>query len=200
MTQPPRHRTPTPPTPPDKRPGPGPDATPATRPTWLQLALFVPGFAALSWAWSRAAGTPLEALLIADATVAPAARWIGWLTPAAGAAAQGFSIRAPGGGINVLNGCEGLDMLFLLWSALVAVPMGWRRRLVGLLGGTALVWLLNQLRVVALFYANRHDKDLFALLHGTVAPLLLVLCLTLAFVALLSWRAAPAGAAARPAS
>jgi len=161
---------------------------PRTRPLWLQVALFVLTFGVLSTLWRQAASTQWEKLLIADLTVAPATLWIQHLTPTVGAVAHGFSIRAEGGGINVLNGCEGLDMVFLLWSALVSVPMGWRRRLLGLAAGSLHAWVLNQVRVVALFYANRADKDLFALLHGTVAPLLLILCLALAFAALLHWR------------
>lgn len=176
-------------------PDPPPDR-PRRRPLWLQLLLFVLSFGALFAAWKQAAGTAWEKVLIADLTVAPAAFWIRQLTPEVAAVAQGFSIRAPGGGINVLNGCEGLDVLLMLWAALVAVPMGWRRRLVGWVAGSMLAWGLNQARVVALFYANRADKDLFALLHGTVAPLLLILCLALAFALLLQWR--PRGAAPDP--
>jgi exosortase/archaeosortase family protein len=125
--------------------------------------------------------------VVAQATVVPASWWIDWLSPELGVKAVNFSLRAPGGGINVLNGCEGLEVLFLLWAALVVTAMGWRRRIFGFVAGTGLVWALNQARVVGLFYANREDKELFALLHGTVAPLLLIVATTAAFVLLLAW-------------
>jgi exosortase/archaeosortase family protein len=74
-----------------------------------------------------------------------------------------------------------LDVLFLLWSALVVTATGWRRRIFRFVARTGLVWALNQVRVVVLFYANREDKELFALLHGTVAPLLIIVVPTAAF-------------------
>jgi exosortase/archaeosortase family protein len=156
-------------------------------PLALQVSVFVAMFLTCQWLWSLAAGHAVEHLVVAQATVLPASWWIDWLTPDLGVKAVNFSLRAPGGGINVLNGCEGLDVLFLLWSALVVTAMGWQRRIFGFVGGTGLVWALNQVRVVVLFYANREDKELFALLHGTVAPLLLIVATTAAFVLLLAW-------------
>jgi exosortase/archaeosortase family protein len=156
-------------------------------PLALQVVVFAALFIALQWAWSLAEGTAIERLIVAQATVTPASWWINLLTPELDVKVVNFSLRAPGGGINVLNGCEGLDVLFLLWSALVVTAMGWRRRLVGLVAGTGFVWALNQVRVVVLFYANREDKELFALLHGTVAPLLLIVATTAVFVLLLAW-------------
>jgi len=151
------------------------------RPLWLQVSAFALLFIAMQGLWWMAQGTVLERVAVGDWTVAPAARWIQWLTPAAGAEAVGYSIKAPGGGINVLNGCEGFEVIFLWLAALAVAPLTLRRRLTGLLLGLPLIWVLNQLRILALFYAYRSDKDLFALLHGTEAPLVLVVLVVLAF-------------------
>lgn len=151
-------------------------------PLWVQIGVFALVFAFLQGAWSFAHGTALERLAVDRATVMPAAWIINQLTPAVQAIATGAKIHAPGGGINVLNGCEGFEMLFLLIAALLVAPITWRRGLIGLVGGTLLVWLLNQARIVTLFYAYRADKELFALLHGTVAPLVMIVFVTIAFV------------------
>jgi hypothetical protein len=52
------------------------------------------------------------------------------------------------------------------------------------------VFGLNQVRIVALFFANRADRELFALLHGTVAPLLMVAAVALFFTAWMGRRGA----------
>lgn len=163
------------------------DPAPRAWPLGVQAGLLAAMFLVCQWIWSLAEGSVVERLVVAQATVVPASWWIDWLSPGLGVKAVNFNLRAPGGGIHVLNGCEGLDVLFLLWSALTVTAMGWRRRIFGFVAGTGLVWALNQVRVVVLFYANRQDKDLFALLHGTVAPLLLIVATTAAFVLLLAW-------------
>lgn len=51
-------------------------------------------------------------------------------------------------GINILNGCEGTEVFFLLASALlVAPPIAWRARLTGLLPGCLQVFALNRLTI-----------------------------------------------------
>jgi exosortase/archaeosortase family protein len=147
------------------------------------LALFLAMFLVLQTGWESLRGSAIEHLVIDDATAGSAAWLIRTLTPSIPAVAQGSHVTAPGKGINILNGCEGTEVLFLLLPALCVATLTWRRRLMGFLIGTALVFVLNQVRVVSLFYALRSDPQLFDALHGTVAPLLLVLSVT-AFFAL----------------
>lgn len=137
----------------------------------------------MQWAWGQARGTGVERLVIDRLTVGTAARLIDLLDPEIGVSASGARLRASGGGINILNGCEGTEVFFLLASALLVAPIGWRRKLAGLALGGLVVFVLNQGRVLALFYAFRSDRGLFDVLHGTVAPLLLILATTAFFAA-----------------
>ena len=165
-------------------------------PLWLRIAAFALLFAVLQGLWSLAQGTVLEQVLVGDWTVAPAACWIRLLTPELGVHAWGYSILAPGGGISVLHGCEGVEVLFLWAAAVLQAPLAPARRVLGLLLGAALVWLLNQVRIVLLFYAYRSNHAWFELLHGTLAPLVLVALVALAFALLLgtsTGTGAPAG-------
>lgn len=148
---------------------------------WLTLAIFLGVFASLQWVWSEARGSWAERLLIHEATVKPAAMLIRTLSPEIDAQADGSRIRAPGGGLNILNGCEGTEVMFLLIAAFAAVRMDSRRRLAGLALGLAVVYVLNQARILALFHAFRSDRSLFDLLHTTVLPALLVAVVALYF-------------------
>lgn len=155
---------------------------PKPRSIWLLALLFIVVFLALQTGYGALRGTWVERLVIDALTVKPAASMIRALSPDIGVKAEGTRLKAPGGGINILNGCEGTEVMFLLYAAFAAAAMPWRARFMGLFAGTLLVYALNQARVLALFYAYRSDKGLFDLLHGTVAPLALIALTTLFFL------------------
>jgi exosortase/archaeosortase family protein len=148
-----------------------------------RLTLFAAVFAILQLSWQGARGTRLEQIVVHDLTVLPAVAIANWLTPAVGARAVGFSLRAPGGGLNVLNGCEGLEALFLLVAALCVAPLPWRARMLGLALGTPFVFVVNQVRIVTLFYAARSSHALFDSLHSIVTPIAVILCVSVYFYA-----------------
>ncbi len=137
--------------------------------------IFLLSFSVLHFLWEGTRGSPLENWVIHNGTVVPAAGLIRLLTPTVQAHAQAFSIHAPGGGLNILNGCEGVDALFMLLAALLAAPVSWRARWRGALWGTLLIFSLNELRILTLFYAYRSDPALFYSLHANVTPIILVL-------------------------
>lgn len=146
------------------------------------LLIFMAAFFALQWAWGQARGTAIERLVIDHATVRPAVYLVNLISPKAAAYAEGSRLKAPGGGINILNGCEGTEVLFLLYAALLAAPLAWRARVLGAGVATLFVYILNQARIVALFFAYRSDAGWFDALHGMIAPLVLIACALLFFL------------------
>ena len=141
--------------------------------------VFLAVFSILQLGYGACRGSWFEHLVIGDLTVVPTAAVIRTLTPEVGVKALGNQLIAPGGGIVVKKGCEGTEVMFMLVAAFAAVVMPWRRRLTGLGLGILLVFCLNQLRLVGLFYAYRSDPSLFHLLHGTLAPIALVIAVAL---------------------
>ena len=154
-------------------------------PLGLTLIIFFGVFILLQWGWGEARDTWVERLVIHQATVKPATALVQALTPEIHAKSVAASIKAPGGGLNILNGCEGTEVMFLLVAAFAAVRMDWRHKLVGLATGLCLIFVLNQARILALFYAFRNDRTLFDLLHTTVLPALLVAAVALYFYVVL---------------
>jgi exosortase/archaeosortase family protein len=154
-------------------------------PMWLSLAIFLAVFFALQWSWGAARDTAVERLLVHEATVKPATSLIRAITPEIAARPVAASIKAPGGGLNILNGCEGTEVMFLLIAAFAAVRLGWKRRLAGLALGLGLVFALNQARILTLFYAFRSERALFDMLHTTVLPAVLIAAVVLYFYGVL---------------
>jgi exosortase/archaeosortase family protein len=143
--------------------------------TYLRLLFFMLIFSCLQWLYIAAKGTNIERFVIDFATVKTAALFINTFDPIAGVTAVGTRLSAPGGGINILNGCEGLDVLFLVVAAMLVAPQKWSACLVGIAIGGVFIFLMNQIRIIALFYAFRNDKTVFDALHGFVTPFLLVI-------------------------
>lgn len=144
------------------------------RAPWVSLLIFLAVFSLLQWSWTASRDTWVERLVVHDATVTPAAALVRLITPQIPAKAVAARIKAPGGGLNILNGCEGVEVMFLLVAAFAAVRMPWRQRTLAMASGLGLVFILNQARILTLFYAFRSDRALFDLLHTTVLPALLV--------------------------
>lgn len=151
------------------------------------IAIFMACFFAMHFGWESARGTAVERIVIDRVTVEPAAWLINHILPDQQVLAEGHKLVSDKGSINVLNGCEGLETLFLLLAAILAYPLAWRFRLPGLLAGSLLVYALNQGRLVALWYAWIHDPLLFGPLHGIILPLVMIAATLFGFLAYLRY-------------
>ena len=141
----------------------------------LRFALFfLLIFFALQYAYSASRGSTFEHLIIDMVTVRPSAAIISLISPAANAMASGHRITSPQGSLSILNGCEGTETVFLLLAAIIAFTAPWRHKLKGALIGTLLIYAINQGRIVALFFAAQQNRNWFDLLHGYVAPTLII--------------------------
>lgn len=131
-------------------------------------------FVVLYGAWAALGSGAAHRLLLERAVVEPAVALVNAVSPGEAARAQGPALVSARARLSVREGCDGLDAVLLLAAAFLAAPLPWRRRLAGLALGVALVYGLNQARVVALWFALRNDRETFSLLHGFVAPAVLV--------------------------
>jgi exosortase/archaeosortase family protein len=122
-----------------------------------RVLAFLALFTALTLAWANPSAAPLQAWVIERLTVQPAAWLFGLIDAERGVEAAGARLTSPAGNVQVLPGCEGADLAFLLGSAMLFAPLAWRLRLLGLAVGAGLVFVLNQARVIALVLAAGHE-------------------------------------------
>lgn len=149
----------------------------------LRFALvFVLTFAVLQTAYTANRGGVLEHIVIDVATVCPSAAIINLIDPKKKAMANGQRIVSPQGSISILNGCEGTETVFLLTAALAAFQASWKNRLKGVLLGAGLVYCLNQARIVTLFFASHENRRWFDMIHGIIAPSLIIVLGSLYFL------------------
>ena len=137
--------------------------------------LFLAIFLLVSLAWSCARDTGVERFVVEEVTVATSAGIISMIDPDQKVRAVGYRLLSSHVRLSVLNGCEGTESIIVLAAAILACAAPWRRKLAGLLLGSGCVFLLNQLRLIGLFYILRYKAEWFGSAHGYIAPLLIIL-------------------------
>jgi len=80
--------------------------------------------------------------------------------------AQNMIMRAPSGfGIEMKDGCNGVNVMILLWSAVLAFPASRLAKMIGLVLGGIAIHGLNFFRFVSLFYLGQFSTSWFEFAH-----------------------------------
>jgi exosortase H (IPTLxxWG-CTERM-specific) len=79
----------------------------------------------------------------------------------------GTILRHPSHGLAVemKDGCNGVNVTILLWSAVLAFPASWIHKAKGLLLGGVAIQSINILRFISLFYLLQYNRPLFDFAH-----------------------------------
>jgi exosortase H (IPTLxxWG-CTERM-specific) len=98
--------------------------------------------------------------------------------------------------ISIERGCNGVEAVIILVSAMLAFPAPWKHRLVGIGLGFVAIQALNLVRIISLFYLGQWNRTWFDWFHLYLWQALIVLD---ALVAFLIWlRYLPRDDALRP--
>jgi exosortase H (IPTLxxWG-CTERM-specific) len=94
----------------------------------------------------------------------------------------GTEIRSASFGVNIENGCNGVETALLFGAAVLAFPASWKRRLLGLFAGFVAIQALNLFRVISLFWIGLHRPALFSSSHTVIWQSVVVLFGVLLFL------------------
>ncbi len=67
--------------------------------------------------------------------------------------------------LNVAQGCEGIEGVLLIASAILAFAMGLREKILGIFVGFLVIYGANILRIVSLYYVLKYRPALFDFMH-----------------------------------
>jgi exosortase H (IPTLxxWG-CTERM-specific) len=83
------------------------------------------------------------------------------------ASAQGSLLGSPVNGfaIEMKDGCNGVNVMILFWSAVLAFPVSRAWKLSGILAGAVAIQGLNFFRFISLFYLGQYNKSWFEFAH-----------------------------------
>ncbi len=78
----------------------------------------------------------------------------------------GSVITVGGASLSIATGCNGAEALALYFSAVLAFPTGWRKKLFGLALGFFGIFIINQVRVVGLFFVAMVRPEILPEAHN----------------------------------
>ncbi len=81
---------------------------------------------------------------------------------------EGAVLSAPSGNfaIEMKNGCNGVNVMILLWCAILAFPSSWIWKAGGLVVGSAAIQSVNFVRFISLFYLGQYNMTWFEFAHS----------------------------------
>lgn len=115
--------------------------------------------------------------------------------------AQGDAIvdAVSGGGIQIVAGCNGVEAVLILVSAVLAFPSPWRHKLAGIGIGFVAIQALNLVRIISLYYLQRWNHVWFDWFHLYLWQALIILDALVFWLVWLRWLPPPRPAPAAPA-
>jgi exosortase H (IPTLxxWG-CTERM-specific) len=84
--------------------------------------------------------------------------------------------------ISIERGCNGVEAVIILVSAMLAFPAPWKNRLVGIGLGFVAIQALNLVRIISLFYLGQWNRTWFEWFHLYLWQALIVLDALIAFL------------------
>jgi len=124
--------------------------------------------------------------------VLPAARIVNLVAPQEAVSAVHGELLSSKASLSIVRGCDGAGLAFLLVAAVVAFPAPLTRKLPGIAAAVALTYLLNELRLVALYFVAADRHEWFDLLHNYFIPTILILGGCAFFFVWTAWAQEPA--------
>ena len=117
----------------------------------------------------------------------PAAKVINTITPDRNAVVHENKISSRKAILNIVRGCDGSGVWFMLMAAVLGFGARFKSLLVGILLGTVVVYLINQIRIIGLFYLVEWKRHLFPVVHTYYAPTLIILLIAGFFLWWTQW-------------
>lgn len=167
------------------------------RSTGLVLARAFAGFCALVALYYAFAMTELYRTHVFSAYARASTRWSGDLLALLGfddVRVNGLHLGSSRFGVQVAQGCDGLEPLALFLAALLAFPGTLLLKLPALLLGVPALVALNLLRIASLYLVGLHYPRLFYTVHTDVWQALYVVAALGCFGVWLAWATSRAAA------
>ncbi len=116
----------------------------------------------------------LEPALIEGLNVNVSVKLINFFSPDLLIVQNGRDIKSTSVNMTVATGCDGMDGILIILSAMLAFPMACRYKLPGLASGILVVYLTNIIRIVLLFYILLKIPEWFDFFHIYIGQFMVI--------------------------
>jgi exosortase/archaeosortase family protein len=97
------------------------------------------------------------------------------------------SVFSPRFSVVIVEGCDAIQPVGLFAAAVLASPVKWRFKLIGLPVGALFLMFMNLVRIVILFYVGIHWPDAFEMAHRDISQGLFIVLVVLTWVLWALW-------------
>ncbi len=101
--------------------------------------------------------------------------------------ARNSFIQSRTANLQIVRGCDGSGVLFLLIAAILAFNTSLKNKFVGIISGILFVYIVNTIRIIFIYYIVSHYKQYFVEFHSLIAPSIIILLTSMAFIAWANW-------------
>jgi exosortase family protein XrtM len=84
--------------------------------------------------------------------------------------------------VEIRRGCEGIEGMLLLISAILAYSAGFSAKLYGLFGGILFIYAFNLVRIAGLYYVVKYNPALFDMMHIYVGQIVIIFIALVYFI------------------
>ncbi len=91
--------------------------------------------------------------------------------------------------LGIAKGCDGLDGMILLVSAIFALRTSWKKQWIGALAGCGFLYAVNLLRIVSLYFLFKYKPALFDPMHSFYWQFIFIACAMIFYLVWMDWAA-----------
>jgi exosortase family protein XrtM len=146
------------------------------------LFLFVFLLAFLNFVYFLCGGTSVEQFVLATITAKPVYAMIHLLTPSEQVTLDGTFLISPHVNFEIVRGCEGMEGMLLMISAMCAFSIALTDKLKGILCGIVFIYIFNLLRITGLYYLLRYYAAAFNFAHLFVGQSITIVLVSVFFI------------------
>ena len=117
-----------------------------------------------------------------DCITSIAAPFINFLSPTDTVLAHSNTITSAKTSLRVVRGCDGAGAAFLLMAAILAFKTTQKLKAIGIILGLSLIYVINMLRIIGLFFILQHRHSWFLVVHTYLSPTFIVIICAIFFL------------------
>ncbi len=144
-------------------------------------------YAAFHFAYNQIPDDYLRNTIYPNVIGHAAAKTIKTLTPDRTVVVSNNALISPRAKMNIVRGCDGSGVWFMLSAAIIGFGASFRQTITGLVAGTITVYIINQIRIVGLYYIIEHNRAWFPPVHTYYAPTLIIILVAGFFLLWTRW-------------
>ena len=142
---------------------------------WFRLMLFVGFYVLLDYCYFKIPIDLFVNVIYYHGVVVICADVINMIAPHEQVLPQLNHLLSVNTDLEIVRGCDGAGMLFLVASAILVFPSKLSQKLKGLVLGIGLIYMVNLWRIILLYFVIAHHSDWFQLIHIYLAPTFMVI-------------------------